>query len=123
MGDCEAVINKRKFFFDENYSPLLETELQKYCALKDQEENRRNYYSGIFNLLYVNRKKLTDDQVAREFFIDVKTIYNFKVKINKLAEFIAKQIQSGKFCPIDSEERRLQLFSDLEESLVGGLRG
>ena|GEM_PF-3251164 len=123
MGDCEAVINKRKFLLDEQLSPVIIATLQRYCVLKDFDEHRENYYIGIFNLLYVNKKKLTDDEIAREFFIDLKTLYNYKMKINRIAEFIMKQIQSGKFCPIESEERRLSLFSGSEESLVGGLRG
>jgi len=78
---------------DEQKLPFVIPILQRYYLLKDLEEGSgSSYHLGIFNALYVNKQKLSDDKIAAEFFIGLKTLYNYKVSINKLAE----QISIGK---------------------------
>lgn len=81
------------FLLDKQELPLVIPILQRYYLLKDLEQGYdTSHYLGIFNALYVNRK-LSDDEIAAEFFVDVKTLYNYKVSINKLAE----QVSTGNF--------------------------
>ena len=93
-------------------------ELQKYCKLRDLDERRDNYYFGIFNALYVNKEKLSFDEIAAEFFIDVKTLYKYRIKFNLLAEVLFKQFQSGNSCPIGIEKDNLQLTQTQETEAV-----
>ena len=87
--------------------PEIVSELQKYCLLKDIEEGRSNFYYSIFNALYVNKEKLSFDEIAAEFFIDVKTLYKYRIKFNLLAEVLFKQHRSGNSRPIDIEAMAL----------------
>lgn len=58
--------------------------LRAYYLLKDLEEEQENFYVGIFDDLCCN--KLSYDEIAAKYFIDVKTLFKYRNKIDLLAK-------------------------------------
>jgi len=63
--------------------------LQNYYTIKDIDENKN--FLKIFNALYVSEKRLTYDEIARQFFIGVNTLKRYIEKFNLLAILLSEQ--------------------------------
>jgi len=85
--------------------------LRAYYSFKDVEEGLNNYYEGIFNALCNSHASY--DEIAAKFFIDVKTLFKYRNKIDLLAEALSNvkhfnAVQSGDFDPIENQLNTLQ---------------
>jgi len=68
-------------------NPALILVMKRYYSMKDLEENKGSHWYGIFCAL-VGDEFLSDTEIASRFYIEIRTLNNYKRRFNDFAERI-----------------------------------
>jgi hypothetical protein len=62
--------------------------VREFCVLLDVKENREDFHVKIFDMLYASCHPILDDQIAAQIHINVKTLYRYKLTLERIVKYL-----------------------------------